>query len=162
MAGLADAERVASSPWPKCPGGAGHSAPIRREGRRDCGSVATAAWSPRATNRVLLPTTNASVHRSGVVVRIADLGNDMLDCTVCDSGRGIPEAAMASLFEPFRRRQQPGDYAFSGSGLGLSICRKLVEAMDSELRVATVQGEGTCFSFTVAVPETNEGALLER
>ncbi len=40
---------------------------------------------------------------------------------------------MATLFEPFRRRQKPGEYAFSGSGLGLSICRKLVEAMGSSL-----------------------------
>jgi flagellar basal-body rod protein FlgG len=44
---------------------------------------------------------------------------------------------MATLFEPFRRRQQPGDYAFSGSGLGLSICRKLVEAMGSNLYLET-------------------------
>jgi signal transduction histidine kinase len=59
---------------------------------------------------------------------------------------------MPTLFEPFRRRQQPGDYAFSGSGLGLSICRKLVEAMGAELAVSTVQGEGTRFSFRLVLP----------
>ena len=47
---------------------------------------------------------------------------------------------MATLFEPFRRRQKPGEYAFSGSGLGLSICRKLVEAMGSTLQVETAPG----------------------
>ena len=54
---------------------------------------------------------------------------EQLRCTVHDTGRGIPEAAMPTLFEPFRRRQQAGDYAFSGSGLGLSICRELARLM---------------------------------
>jgi signal transduction histidine kinase len=59
---------------------------------------------------------------------------------------------MRTLFEPFRRRQQPGNYAFSGSGLGLSICRKLVETMGSELLVDTVLGEGTRFYFSLNLP----------
>ena len=54
-----------------------------------------------------------------------------VEFSVRDTGRGIPPQSMATLFEPFRRRQKPGEYAFSGSGLGLSICRKLVEAMGS-------------------------------
>ncbi len=59
---------------------------------------------------------------------------------------------MPTLFEPFRRRHQGGDYAFSGSGLGLSICRKLVEAMGADLAVSTAPGEGTRFSFRLALP----------
>jgi len=107
---------------------------------------------PGALNRVLLNlTTNALKFTSegGVEVRIDEADDDpgLLRCRVSDSGRGIPESAMPMLFEPFRRRQQAGDYAFSGSGLGLSICRKLVEAMGSSLTVATVQGQGTTFAF---------------
>jgi signal transduction histidine kinase len=59
---------------------------------------------------------------------------------------------MATLYEPFRRRQKPGEYAFSGSGLGLSICRKLVEAMGGTLGVETTQGTGTCFHFALRLP----------
>ncbi len=47
---------------------------------------------------------------------------------------GSPPHAMLTLFEPFRRRQKQGEYAFSGAGLGLSICRKLVEAMHANLQ----------------------------
>jgi len=59
---------------------------------------------------------------------------------------------MAMLFEPFRRRQKDRDYAFSGSGLGLSICRKLVEAMGGTLQVETEAGRGTRFFFTLELP----------
>ncbi len=101
---------------------------------------------PGALNRVLLNlTTNALKFTSEgfVEVRIGEVGGDIVECSVRDSGRGVPAAAMPTLFEPFRRRQQSGDYAFSGSGLGLSICRKLVEGMGAELSVESVQGEGT-------------------
>lgn len=112
---------------------------------------------PAALNRVLLNlTTNALKFTSegGVFVELQEYQDDpaRLRCRVRDTGRGIPEAAMATLFEPFRRRQQAGDYAFSGSGLGLSICRKLVEAMGSELTVRTEQGQGTTFAFDLELP----------
>lgn len=110
---------------------------------------------PGAINRVLLNlTTNALKFTAEgyVEVKVVEIGADIVECSVRDTGRGVPAAAMPTLFEPFRRRQQPGDYAFSGSGLGLSICRKLVEAMGAELAVATAQGEGTRFSFRLVLP----------
>ncbi|PYP40180.1 MAG: hypothetical protein DMD43_08940 [Gemmatimonadetes bacterium] len=80
-----------------------------------------------------------------------------VEFSVRDTGRGIPPQAMALLFEPFRRRQKDRDYAFSGSGLGLSICRKLVEAMNGELKVETEQGAGTRFHFTIELPIADLG-----
>ncbi|MBL8987354.1 MAG: ATP-binding protein, partial [Gemmatimonadetes bacterium] len=67
--------------------------------------------------------------------------------------------SMAMLFEPFRRRQKDRDYAFSGSGLGLSICRKLVEAMGGELQVETGPA-GTRFHFSLELPPVDSGAIL--
>ncbi len=118
---------------------------------------------PGALNRVLLNlTTNALKFSSAghVDVTLTDGPGDALDCLVSDTGRGIPEAAMDNLFEPFRRRQQPGDYAFSGSGLGLSICRKLVEAMGSTLEVSAVPGEGSSFRFTLLLPDADPALLI--
>jgi signal transduction histidine kinase len=66
---------------------------------------------------------------------------------------------MATLFEPFRRRQREGEYAFSGSGLGLSICRKLVEAMGSSLQVETAPDQGTRFYFVLDLPLAGEGMI---
>jgi signal transduction histidine kinase len=113
---------------------------------------------PGAINRVLLNLTTNALKFSAegyVEVKVVEIGADIVECSVRDTGRGIPAAAMPTLFEPFRRRQKPGDYAFSGSGLGLSICRKLVEGMGAELAVATVQGEGTRFSFRLVLPPVN-------
>ena len=110
---------------------------------------------PVALSRVLLNlTTNALKFTSEGYVEVTanDAGGEQMDFAVRDTGRGIPPQSMATLFEPFRRRQKQGEYAFSGSGLGLSICRKLVEAMGGTLGVETTQGTGTCFRFSLQLP----------
>jgi len=110
---------------------------------------------PVALSRVLLNlTTNALKFTDEGVVEIAAAarGPSAVCFSVRDSGRGIAPQAMRTLFEPFRRRQNEGEYTFSGSGLGLSICRKLVEAMGSEMTVDTAPGRGTRFSFVLELP----------
>jgi signal transduction histidine kinase len=110
---------------------------------------------PVALSRVLLNlTTNALKFTSEGVVEVrADQGEgDKITFSVRDTGRGIPPNAMTTLFEPFRRRQKQGEYAFSGAGLGLSICRKLVEAMRATLRVETSTDAGTRFYFELDLP----------
>ncbi len=115
---------------------------------------------PVALNRILLNlATNALkfTDEGRVEITAQEHAGQDVTFTVRDTGRGIPPEAMAMLFEPFRRRQREREYSFSGSGLGLSICRKLVEAMGSELLVDTREGEGTRFSFTLPLPETEQG-----
>jgi signal transduction histidine kinase len=110
---------------------------------------------PVALSRVLLNlTTNALKFTAEGFVEVTarQLSAGTVEFSVRDTGRGIPPQSMATLYEPFRRRQKPGEYAFSGSGLGLSICRKLVEAMGSTLEVETGSGEGTRFFFVLDLP----------
>ena len=119
---------------------------------------------PVALSRVLLNlTTNALkfTDEGYVEMQAQEAGPTRLEFSVRDTGRGIPPASMALLFEPFRRRQKDRDYAFSGSGLGLSICRKLVEAMNGELQVETGAGTGTRFYFALDLPmaEPNSSGL---
>jgi signal transduction histidine kinase len=117
---------------------------------------------PVALSRVLLNlTTNAlKFTAEGFVEVVArQTGARRVEFSVRDTGRGIPPQSMATLFEPFRRRQKHNEYAFSGSGLGLSICRKLVEAMGSTLQVETEQSVGTRFYFELDLPLAGEGPL---
>jgi signal transduction histidine kinase len=114
---------------------------------------------PVALSRVLLNlTTNALKFTAEGVVEVTAVSRNprCIEFSVRDTGRGIPPQSMATLFEPFRRRQKPGEYAFSGSGLGLSICRKLVEAMGSVLQVETAPGYGTRFYFVLDLPPAGE------
>ncbi len=107
-----------------------------------------------ALNRVLLNlTTNALKFTSTGYVEIAahSLTRTRVELSVRDTGRGIPPEVMSSLFDPFRRRD-PGDYAFSSAGLGLSICRKLVAAMGGTLGVETSEKHGTRFFFEIELP----------
>jgi signal transduction histidine kinase len=114
---------------------------------------------PVALSRVLLNlTTNALKFTAEGFVEVTarETGPRTVEFSVRDTGRGIPPQSMATLYEPFRRRQKPGEYAFSGSGLGLSISRKLVEAMGSTLEVETAQGQGTRFYFVLDLPLAGE------
>jgi signal transduction histidine kinase len=117
---------------------------------------------PVALSRVLLNlTTNALKFTAEGFVEVAarHVSANAVEFAVRDTGRGIPPQSMATLYEPFRRRQKPGEYAFSGSGLGLSICRKLVEAMGSSLQVETAPDQGTRFYFVLDLPLAGEGMI---
>jgi signal transduction histidine kinase len=114
---------------------------------------------PVALSRVLLNlTTNALKFTAEGSVELTGVARNSrcIEFSVRDTGRGIPPQSMATLFEPFRRRHKPGEYTFSGSGLGLSICRKLVEAMGSVLQVETAPGYGTRFYFVLDLPPAGE------
>jgi signal transduction histidine kinase len=114
---------------------------------------------PVALSRVLLNlTTNALKFTAEGAVEVTAIARNprCIEFSVRDTGRGIPPQSMATLFEPFRRRQKPGEYAFSGSGLGLSICRKLVEAMGSVMQVETAPGYGTRFYFVLDLPPAGD------
>jgi signal transduction histidine kinase len=111
---------------------------------------------PSALNRVLLNlATNAIkfTNTGSVEVSCRELDRSRLEFSVRDTGRGIPPHVMANLYEAFRQRQIPGDYAFSSAGLGLSICQKLVTAMGGELGVDTELERGTRFFFVLELPQ---------
>lgn len=111
---------------------------------------------PSALNRVLLNlATNAIkfTNAGSVEMTCLELDRTRIEFSVRDTGRGIPPNVVANLFEAFRQRQMPGDYAFSSAGLGLSICQKLVRAMGGELEVETELEKGTRFHFVIALEQ---------
>lgn len=68
--------------------------------------------------------------------------------SVSDTGAGLSESDISMLFEPFNRLGNEGS-TVEGTGIGLSICKKLVEAMAETIRVTSVVDEGSCFSITL-------------
>ncbi|MBK8248118.1 MAG: HAMP domain-containing histidine kinase [Gemmatimonadetes bacterium] len=110
---------------------------------------------PAALNRVLLNLATNAIKFTNVgevVIQVTEPSPESMTFAVRDTGRGIPPSVMQHLFDAFRQRQTPGDYAFSSAGLGLSICQKLVRAMGGDLHVETALEQGTTFSFSLHLP----------
>ncbi|MGZ3634912.1 MAG: ATP-binding protein [Syntrophales bacterium] len=85
---------------------------------------------------------------SGDTVTVtAQVGEDQVEFSVSDTGKGIPEQYLARIFDPFFR--VPGQEADTGTGLGLSIVKEIVEAHGGSVTVKSKTGEGTTFSFTL-------------
>ena len=68
---------------------------------------------------------------------------------VSDTGPGLGEEQWKKLFEPFTLGDESMTRAFSGLGLGLALARQLVNLMGGELKVGSVPGQGSRFSFSV-------------
>jgi len=113
---------------------------------------------PLALSRVLLNlTTNALKFTDAGFVELTGVarGFHHVEFSVRDTGHGITPEGIANLFRPFRRTQargRRGGYHFSGTGLGLAMCRKLLEAMGAELKYETRPDWGTRFYFKVELP----------
>lgn len=72
-----------------------------------------------------------------------------LNFSISDTGIGIPKEWQDSLFKPFAQFEGPSSQRFSGSGLGLSICKTLVEAQQGTLSFTSQPGVGSTFAFSL-------------
>ncbi|MCA1832734.1 MAG: PAS domain S-box protein [Actinobacteria bacterium] len=83
-----------------------------------------------------------------IAVRSED---DMVRVSVTDYGAGIPADAFDQLFKKFSRIEDRAVKREKGTGLGLFICKQLVEAQGGSIRVDSTLGEGSIFSYTMPI-----------
>jgi signal transduction histidine kinase len=76
-------------------------------------------------------------------------GYSRVRCSVRDTGPGIPREHLASLFERYARLDQGQLKEVEGAGLGLALCRQLIELLDGSIGVDSEPGKGSTFWFSV-------------
>lgn len=78
-----------------------------------------------------------------------EAGNFKLHCAVTDPGIGIEQQAISQLFTPFVQVDNSSHKKYGGTGLGLTICRKLCALMGGDISVVSTPGVGSTFSFSI-------------
>ncbi len=78
--------------------------------------------------------------------------NDFISISISDNGIGIPKEKIDELFQLGKNSTTPGTSGEKGSGLGLLLCRELVEKNGGKMFVDSEIGKGTVFSFTLPLP----------
>lgn len=75
--------------------------------------------------------------------------NKVVEIKVEDSGIGIPVEQQAKVFEAFHQADGASDREYGGTGLGLAVTKQLIELHESSIKLNSVPGEGSIFSFTL-------------
>ncbi len=84
-----------------------------------------------------------TVRRDGELVRVA----------VADTGIGVSPEALLSIFEAFAQADSSTARRFGGTGLGLTICRRLCQQMEGDIHVKSELGVGSTFEYWLKLPE---------
>jgi two-component system, OmpR family, sensor histidine kinase KdpD len=85
----------------------------------------------------------------GIEIRVDDAGTE-ISVSVCDHGAGIPEAELDRIFTPFYRSPSTSGHT-QGFGIGLAVCRRLIEAQDGRMWAEAREEGGTRFTFSLPV-----------
>jgi len=90
-----------------------------------------------------------------------DSQNVTIEFSVTDTGIGIPESRLSSIFENFQQATSGTSRLYGGTGLGLAIVKQLVERQGGQISVCSKLGEGSRFSFVLSFPKTNAKPKIE-
>jgi signal transduction histidine kinase len=98
---------------------------------------------------------------TGSVTLRAYVDGSVVRVEVTDTGIGIPEKALAHIFDRFEQAERDTDKHYGGTGLGLDISRQLARMHGGDLSVRSQVGKGSTFAFTLSIMTEQQAALPE-
>ena len=101
--------------------------------------------------RNLMENALAHTGKGGTISVAAGRQDNWIEVSITDTGEGIPPEDLPNIFERFYRVDKSRTRATGGSGLGLTIAKRLVEAHGGKINAQSEPGKGSRFSFTLPV-----------
>src|SRR5690606_26045834 len=83
----------------------------------------------------------------------------LAEISVADSGSGIPADKLPHIFDPFFSTKTADQHGQGGTGLGLSLCREIIEAHKGRIRVESTPGVGTTFTLKLPLADLPQSQL---
>lgn len=91
-----------------------------------------------------------------ITIRPKLMGNKMIEIAVIDTGIGLPENKLETIFKPFRQADSSTTRRFGGTGLGLTICKNMIHQLGGEISVESQEGEGSIFFVRIPLRATGK------
>jgi PAS domain S-box-containing protein len=139
---------------------------LKVETKFDAGMPETVIGDPVRVRQILLNLLSNAVkftESGGIAIESAveklENGRCSVRCTITDTGIGIAPEARHRLFESFTQADSSTTRQFGGTGLGLTISKRLVELMNGAIGFQSEHGRGSRFWFTITVPVGPAGKL---
>ena len=121
---------------------------------------------PFRLNQVLINLTGNAIkftEKGSVAIEVSKgTRENEIKFSISDTGIGIPEDKLNSVFDSFTQASSSDTRKFGGTGLGLSISKQMVELMDGRISVESRLGSGTTFSFGIICPAGSRERLNQQ
>lgn len=131
--------------------------------------------SAEESRRVAIPADDAEILCSNLIMNAlqhslpqgrifatVQTNNDVTELRVKDEGEGIPEAALPHIFERFYRADRSRSRNSGGAGLGLSICKAIVDRSNGTIHIQSTVGQGTEVTVTLPVEWRRRSKAAEK